>query len=48
LAGKINNVGLIEGPMGITLREVSFEIGGGIKYGKKFKAVQTVVLRVVA
>ena len=41
LAGKINNVGLIEVPMGITLREVVFEIGGGIKDGKKFKAVQT-------
>ena len=41
LAGKINNVGLIEVPMGITLREVIFEIGGGIKDGKKFKAVQT-------
>lgn len=41
LAGKINNVGLIEVPMGITLREVIFEIGGGIKEGKKFKAVQT-------
>ncbi len=41
LAGKINNVGLIEVPMGTTLREVIFEIGGGIKDGKKFKAVQT-------
>jgi NADH:ubiquinone oxidoreductase subunit F (NADH-binding)/(2Fe-2S) ferredoxin len=41
LAGKINNVGLIEVPMGTTLREVIFEIGGGIQYGKKFKAVQT-------
>jgi NADP-reducing hydrogenase subunit HndC len=41
LAGKVNNVGLIEVPMGITLREVIFEIGGGIKGGKKFKAVQT-------
>ncbi len=41
LAGKINNVGLIEVPMGITLREVIFDIGGGIKDGKKFKAVQT-------
>lgn len=41
LAGKINNVGLIEFPMGTTLREVIFEIGGGIKDGKKFKAVQT-------
>jgi len=41
LAGKINNVGLIEVPMGTTLREIIFEIGGGIKDGKKFKAVQT-------
>lgn len=41
LAGKINNVGLIEVPMGTTLREVIFEIGGGIKDGKHFKAVQT-------
>ena len=41
LAGKINNVGLIEVPMGTTLREVIFEIGGGIKGGKQFKAVQT-------
>ena len=41
LAGKINNVGLIEVPMGITLREIIYEIGGGIKNGKKFKAVQT-------
>ena len=41
LAGQINNVGLIEVPMGITLREVIYEIGGGIKNGKKFKAVQT-------
>ncbi len=41
LAGKINNVGLIEVPMGITLREIIYEIGGGIKDGKKFKAVQT-------
>lgn len=41
LAGKINNVGLIEVPMGTTLREVIFEIGGGIKGGKKFKGVQT-------
>ena len=40
LAGKVNNVGLIEVPMGITLREVIFEIGGGIKNGKKFKGVQ--------
>lgn len=41
LAGKINNVGLIEVPMGTTLREVIFDIGGGIKDGKNFKAVQT-------
>ena len=41
LAGKINNVGLIEVPMGTTLREVIYEIGGGIKNGRKFKAVQT-------
>jgi NADP-reducing hydrogenase subunit HndC len=41
LAGKINNVGLVEVPMGTTLREIIFEIGGGIKNGKKFKAVQT-------
>lgn len=41
LAGKINNVGLIEVPMGTTLREVIFDIGGGIKDGKKFKSVQT-------
>jgi NADH:ubiquinone oxidoreductase subunit F (NADH-binding)/(2Fe-2S) ferredoxin len=40
LAGKVNNVGLIEVPMGITLREVIYEIGGGIKNGKKFKGVQ--------
>ncbi|HAW58328.1 MAG TPA: NADH-quinone oxidoreductase subunit J/K [Bacteroidales bacterium] len=41
LAGKINNVGLIEVPMGTTLRDVIFKIGGGIKGGKEFKAVQT-------
>ncbi|MFV0503440.1 MAG: NADH-quinone oxidoreductase subunit NuoF [Lachnospirales bacterium] len=41
LGGKINNTGLIEVPMGITLREVLFEIGGGIPKGKKFKAAQT-------
>jgi len=41
LAGKINNVGLIEVPMGTTLREVIFEIGGGIRNGKRFKGVQT-------
>lgn len=41
LAGKVNNVGLIEVPMGTTLRQVIFDIGGGIKNGKRFKAVQT-------
>ena len=40
LAGKVNNVGLVEVPMGTTLREIIFEIGGGISDGKKFKAVQ--------
>ncbi|NBC29635.1 MAG: NADH-quinone oxidoreductase subunit J/K, partial [Spirochaetes bacterium] len=41
LTGKINNSGLIEVPMGITLREIVFSIGGGIPKGKAFKAVQT-------
>lgn len=41
LAGKIVNTGLIEIPMGITIREVIYDIGGGIPDGKKFKAVQT-------
>jgi NADH:ubiquinone oxidoreductase subunit F (NADH-binding)/(2Fe-2S) ferredoxin/NAD-dependent dihydropyrimidine dehydrogenase PreA subunit len=41
LAGKVNNVGLVEVPMGITLREVIYDIGGGIKNNKQFKAVQT-------
>lgn len=41
LAGKINNVGLVEVPMGTTLREILFEVGGGIKFDKEFKAVQT-------
>ena len=41
LAGRVANTGLIEVPMGITLREIIFEIGGGIPDGKKFKAVQT-------
>ncbi len=41
LAGKINNTGLIEVPMGTTLRTIIFDIGGGIPDGKKFKAVQT-------
>jgi len=41
LAGNINNAGLVEVPMGITLREIVHSIGGGIPKGKKFKAVQT-------
>ena len=41
LTGKIINSGLIEVPMGITLREIIYDIGGGIRGGKKFKAVQT-------
>jgi bidirectional [NiFe] hydrogenase diaphorase subunit len=41
LAGRVVNTGLIEVPMGITLRDIVFEIGGGIPDGKKFKAVQT-------
>jgi NADH-quinone oxidoreductase subunit F/NADP-reducing hydrogenase subunit HndC len=41
LTGKIKNSGLVEVPMGTTLREIVFEIGGGIKDGKKFKGVQT-------
>ncbi|MEO3945453.1 NADH-quinone oxidoreductase subunit NuoF [Gorillibacterium sp. CAU 1737] len=41
LGGKVVNTGLVEVPMGITLREVIFEIGGGIPNGKKFKAIQT-------
>lgn len=41
LVGKINNTGLVEVPMGITLREVIYDIGGGIPEGKEFKAVQT-------
>jgi NADP-reducing hydrogenase subunit HndC len=41
LGGKINNTGLVEIPMGTTLREVIFDIGGGIPGGKKFKAAQT-------
>jgi NADH:ubiquinone oxidoreductase subunit F (NADH-binding) len=41
LTGKINNSGLIEVPMGTTLREIIFDIGGGIRGGKKFKAAQT-------
>lgn len=41
LGGKINNTGLVEVPMGTTLREIVYEIGGGIPKGKKFKAAQT-------
>ena len=41
LGGKINNVGLVEIPMGTTLREIVEEIGGGVPNGKKFKAAQT-------
>jgi NADH-quinone oxidoreductase subunit F len=41
LVGKINNTGLVEVPMGITLRDIIYKIGGGIPGGKKFKAVQT-------
>ncbi|MCP2520521.1 NADH-quinone oxidoreductase subunit NuoF [SCandidatus Aminicenantes bacterium Aminicenantia_JdfR_composite] len=41
LVGKINNTGLVEVPMGMTLREIIYEIGGGIPGGKEFKAVQT-------
>ena len=41
LAGRVQNTGLVEVPMGITLREMVFEIGGGIPDGRKFKAVQT-------
>jgi NADH:ubiquinone oxidoreductase subunit F (NADH-binding)/(2Fe-2S) ferredoxin len=41
LTGKIKNTGLIEVPMGITLREIIYDIGGGILHDKKFKAVQT-------
>jgi len=40
LVGKVNNTGLVEVPMGITLREIIYDIGGGIPNGKKFKAVQ--------
>jgi NADH-quinone oxidoreductase subunit F len=40
LTGEVNNTGLIEVPMGTTLREIVFDIGGGIRGGKKFKAVQ--------
>ena len=41
LTGKINNTGLVEVPMGITMREIIFDIGGGIRGGKRFKGVQT-------
>ncbi len=41
LGGKVNNVGLVEVPMGTTLREIVYEIGGGIPNGREFKAVQT-------
>ncbi|GAG16169.1 unnamed protein product, partial [marine sediment metagenome] len=41
LVGKINNTGLLEVPMGITLRDIIYKIGGGIPDGKEFKAVQT-------
>ena len=41
LGGKCNNIGLVEVPMGTTLRELIYEIGGGIQNGKKFKAIQT-------
>jgi len=41
LVGKVNNTGLVEVPMGMTLREVIFDIGGGIPKGKKFKGIQT-------
>jgi NADH:ubiquinone oxidoreductase subunit F (NADH-binding)/(2Fe-2S) ferredoxin/NAD-dependent dihydropyrimidine dehydrogenase PreA subunit len=41
LAGKVNNTGLVEVPMGMTLRDIIFKIGSGIRNGKKFKAVQT-------
>jgi bidirectional [NiFe] hydrogenase diaphorase subunit len=41
LSGRVNNTGIIEVPMGMTLREIVFEIGGGIPDGKRFKAVQT-------
>jgi len=41
LVGKVNNTGLVEVPMGITLREVMFDLGGGVPAGRSFKAVQT-------
>lgn len=39
--GNVTNVGLVEVPMGTTLREIVFDIGGGIPEGRKFKAAQT-------
>jgi NADH:ubiquinone oxidoreductase subunit F (NADH-binding)/NAD-dependent dihydropyrimidine dehydrogenase PreA subunit/(2Fe-2S) ferredoxin len=41
VVGKVNNTGLVEVPMGITLREIVYDVGGGVPEGKKFKAVQT-------
>jgi NADH:ubiquinone oxidoreductase subunit F (NADH-binding)/(2Fe-2S) ferredoxin len=41
LAGKVNNTGLVEVPMGITMRDIIYKVGGGIREGRKFKAVQT-------
>ena len=41
LGGKVNNVGLVEIPMGVTLRELIYDIGGGVQNGKEFKAIQT-------
>jgi NADH:ubiquinone oxidoreductase subunit F (NADH-binding)/(2Fe-2S) ferredoxin/ferredoxin len=41
LVGKVNNTGLVEVPMGITLRDIIYKVGGGVSGGKKFKAVQT-------
>ncbi len=41
LGGKVNNVGLVEVPMGLTMRELIYDVGGGIQNGKEFKALQT-------
>ncbi|MCQ2752829.1 MAG: NADH-quinone oxidoreductase subunit NuoF [Bacilli bacterium] len=41
LGGKVNNVGLVEVPMGLTLKELVYDIGGGVPNGKQFKAIQT-------
>lgn len=41
LVGKVNNIGLVEVPMGITLKEIIYDIGGGVPKGRRFKAVQT-------